>query len=251
MAPELLREIHFAKQRRTIAAFCRRLTAEEWLGCFREHGDFDRLPGRIFRRWVLLRKSILLGENRIDHKLPVIAELEDPAADLEAGLDAVHKELHRLCDLPFLPELQKRLAAVPFPHRITNFAPLAVQLGELTVFTGTLLGFLEKGQLYFLTFAAAPDADTLEVSGVMERYFALHSLKILPERVSSLILNCDNGEIIAPEQDFYRTGQVLQRIGESAAEIREALCSGSAALCRRQEHCDSCRFREICRKDHE
>ena len=92
MAPELLREIHFAKQRRTIAAFCRRLTAEEWLGCFREHGDFDRLPGRIFRRWALLRKSILLGENRIDHKLPVIAELEDPAADLEAGLDAVHKE---------------------------------------------------------------------------------------------------------------------------------------------------------------
>ena len=225
--------------------------AEEWLHCFREHGDFSRIPARIFRRWAILRKSILLGEHYRDHRLPVIAELEDPASDLEAELDKIHEELKRLTLLPGLPELQKRLEAIPYPHRLTGFAPLRVPFGELTVFTGTLLGFQENGRLYFLTFGAAPDAEALEISGVIERYFALHCLKILPEKVSSMMLDCRSGEMMIPEPEFYRTGQVLQRIAESAAEIRDALHNGTAAERRNPERCIQCRFREICREDHE
>jgi len=259
LAGEFCRQVHDRKRLLTLGVYVRRVLNLEMRRLFylRDPELGTPPPGELARacRSRVLREyqAMLMGAAQADHGLPMLAELLDPhtsagefRAVIETKLDAASAALESGAwgELLSIPPEQRRPVESPLFLQLNELKCAAVPLLAAALPGGTLL--IAEGCEH-ASFSGEPDGDEI---ALMHRFYALNRLGRAPERVHSVLIHTDTGDLERLQSDD--VSLPLRRIREDvSAMLAPVAPDGSVESCdfppTPGENCLSCRFCALCR----
>lgn len=261
-APPRVRRLHLQKQLTTPAGYFRDLLARELRRAFylesgelfanRRYSAFDELAGRLHRTFRRESASMLRGEYRVDHRLPVIDRIYYNVGSPVAVFDEIEELLNRFLASEMTRHNLMRFFAIAPIRRTPLQRPLPIHLGASVFYGAPVLAFRENSSLIFLELCSEePNTARRDSAVLLHCYHALAAFRMTPDRVISLFWSDRTGETYTPSPGSVNFSEVQDRL--AADRMRElALIRDDGTVCEsdfaiNKQFCNSCNFREDCR----
>lgn len=192
-------------------------------------------------------KTMLIGDNGIGRRLPMLDEVASPALRPEKLRRELEEQLRVRC-----AELERgdwpRVLAIPPSHRRYFKAPLELNVGEVCCHTPAILSWQTEGVLKIVEGTAVPPAgEAAELTALLHRCHALAVPGADAGRVRSLCFD-GRGKLVEFGAGL-EPGRALRRLRDGFARLRSY---GGGEIWREEDfppetkNCRGCVFRPEC-----
>ncbi|QSH41717.1 hypothetical protein P0136_06595 [Lentisphaerota bacterium ZTH] len=247
------RQLYKLKHLTTVPFWIKSLLGE----CLRDwfydvSGDIP--PEKVMRRLLSWRfrkgiKSLSLQEWREDSKKLNLFEHYYEHSDLGDILESVTAALTTAAKKLFQSGLIARLEKVDQVNKVIFNPPLETNLGALKLWFAADLVWQEDGKVNFLNILVENESELSAVRMVLHRLYAMHQLKLSPDKVQSFGFLPSNGIVYRFDDSKLNVSECINHIKDSSAKLLQLHTDElrEEEFIKSGNNCDNCRFQEFCR----